>query len=265
MPWNIKEFVLLLIIIQLSPIEMVDMIGGREVKVFTKAENWIRAHEICAANGMEMLINYNLEENNQSIALAQKNGFLNYWLGGKRLDGTWTWVSTGKPLIYLPWGKGQPDNAGGNVRCLMRYQLYKLDPVSWNDAPCEFRYPIICQEMESVISRTKLEQQLITANADKKDLETKLGETIQRNDRLKMDLEQRNDEIIECQVTTNSTQKELVQREIEIETLGEEKSMLEHEVMNLTVSHKKCLDDIANIQRKLTVTDLFKIVWTMRC
>lgn len=58
---------------------MVELIGGREVKVFPWNENWFRANEICAAHGMELLINYNLEENNHCFMFGGHLDVVVHW------------------------------------------------------------------------------------------------------------------------------------------------------------------------------------------
>lgn len=130
-----------------------DMIGDRQVKVFETRVNWFRAFDICAANGMQLLIIRNEEENDQAIKLAQKYKLPkeDFWLGANNLGNTeFIWTATGEPVDqFTRWFPGQPNK--GLENCLARSTIFlttnKTD-YTWHDYACIVKFPFICQESE---------------------------------------------------------------------------------------------------------------------
>ncbi|XP_013873418.1 galactose-specific lectin nattectin [Austrofundulus limnaeus] len=64
------------------------------------------------------------------------------WVGGTNLhnEAYWTWID-GTPFDFTDWGPGEPNNAGGNERC-MDINLRGQDYV--NDENCDTKNPFIC-------------------------------------------------------------------------------------------------------------------------
>ena len=69
-------------------------------------------------------------------------GELAVWSGLRRFNKTsqFTWSTDNEPLTYTNWDSGQPNNYGGNQKCLSIKQNYR-----WDDAPCTNVYNYICQ------------------------------------------------------------------------------------------------------------------------
>lgn len=73
-----------------------------------------------------------------TLASAAENAFIvsivpkhEIWLGGKKINNTWTWV-TGEPWSFTKWAGNRPDNSGGNQIYLELDNLYT--PGQWDDA-----------------------------------------------------------------------------------------------------------------------------------
>lgn len=61
------------------------------------------------------------------------------WIGGKLKDGKWIWSNknTATQISVFDWAKGQPDNFGGNQKCL---RLWGASQIQWHDDPKTQRY-----------------------------------------------------------------------------------------------------------------------------
>jgi len=64
-----------------------------------------------------------------------------YWIGldDRETEGTWVW-SNGDEFEYQNWGRGEPNNWGGNEDCVASYKSGK-----WNDENCDGHYKYICK------------------------------------------------------------------------------------------------------------------------
>ncbi|KAJ8940561.1 hypothetical protein NQ318_012960 [Aromia moschata] len=67
-----------------------------------------------------------------------------FWTSGTMLpDNTnWIWMSTGKPITYTNWLPKQPDNAGGNEKCL---ELRYGNNLMWSDVVWTTANLVICE------------------------------------------------------------------------------------------------------------------------
>ena len=75
------------------------------------------------------------------LALGEGKGF---WIGLHRNNhgGLWAWED-GSSFSYENWAPGQPDNDYGEGNCVENAYLY--DNQFWNDNPCRYVKPFICQ------------------------------------------------------------------------------------------------------------------------
>jgi len=119
--------------------------------IFFKA-NWARAAQYCRYHGMHLAsINTEVEQTNiekhiESLGLGHEH----FWTSGtdQAEEGKFFWMSTGKPLTYENWNKGEPNNykyeGGENEHCL---ELWNRDGkgLKWNDSPCSFETFFICE------------------------------------------------------------------------------------------------------------------------
>ena len=60
----------------------------------------------------------------------------------KFMDGRHRPIITGRLMHFEFWNTGQPDNSGGNERCV---NLWKDHYYRWNDEECEHKYCFVCQ------------------------------------------------------------------------------------------------------------------------
>ncbi|NXA34139.1 LYAM3 protein, partial [Eudromia elegans] len=71
-----------------------------------------------------------------------------YWIGIRKLNGTWTWVGTRKALTKEAenWAAKEPNNKRSNQDCVEIYIKRQREPGKWNDEPCNKRKRALCYE-----------------------------------------------------------------------------------------------------------------------
>ncbi|KAJ6637721.1 C-type lectin 37Da [Pseudolycoriella hygida] len=112
------------------------------ILVTTEKVNWYRAAHICKFNSLELASINSIEEHNVIITLINMSGCggdSDFWTSGNDLGHAeeWYWLADGKPISYTKWGPDEPNNLGGNERCL---QLrWKDQTWNWNDKECSFQ------------------------------------------------------------------------------------------------------------------------------
>ncbi|OCT85435.1 hypothetical protein XELAEV_18023602mg [Xenopus laevis] len=69
-----------------------------------------------------------------------------YWIGIRKLNGTWTWVGTNKTLTeeVKNWGKGEPNNKKNKEDCVEIYIQRAKDAGKWNDDACIKKKRALC-------------------------------------------------------------------------------------------------------------------------
>ncbi|NXL18378.1 LYAM3 protein, partial [Setophaga kirtlandii] len=69
-----------------------------------------------------------------------------YWIGLRKLGGTWTWVGTGKALSKEAenWALGEPNNRRSNQDCVEIYIQRPQQAGKWNDEPCSRKKKALC-------------------------------------------------------------------------------------------------------------------------
>merc|ERR1711872_1114367 len=129
------------------------LIGEKKyyIGMFFKA-NWYKSSQYCRFHGMHLAsINSeeeqnNLEEHIQSIGMGEEH----FWTSGtdQAEEGSFFWMSTGKPITYENWNSGEPNNFqyenGEEEHCL---ELWNRDGkgLRWNDTPCSFETFFVCE------------------------------------------------------------------------------------------------------------------------
>lgn len=69
-----------------------------------------------------------------------------YWIGIRKMNGTWTWVGTNKELTEEAenWASGEPNGKGNNEDCVEIYIKRGKDDGKWNDEKCEKKKVALC-------------------------------------------------------------------------------------------------------------------------
>uniref|UniRef100_A0A8B9MAN5 p-selectin n=1 Tax=Accipiter nisus TaxID=211598 RepID=A0A8B9MAN5_9AVES len=69
-----------------------------------------------------------------------------YWIGIRKLGGTWTWVGTRKALTKEAenWADGEPNNRRSNQDCVEIYIKRQWESGKWNDEPCNRKKKALC-------------------------------------------------------------------------------------------------------------------------
>uniref|UniRef100_A0A1B0CV96 Putative c-type lectin n=1 Tax=Lutzomyia longipalpis TaxID=7200 RepID=A0A1B0CV96_LUTLO len=114
--------------------------------------NWFRAAQYCRFHGMHLASISSQEENDKLEKHIRDFGFGNehFWTSGTDLaeEGSFFWMSTGRPITFTNWNAGEPNNFryenGEEENCL---ELWNRDGkgLKWNDSPCSFETYFVCE------------------------------------------------------------------------------------------------------------------------
>ncbi|XP_053663527.1 C-type lectin 37Db-like [Anopheles marshallii] len=121
------------------------------LSIFFKA-NWFKALQYCRFHGMQLASIQTQEENDRLEKYVKDYGLAteHFWTSGTDLaeEGSFFWVSNGRPLSFTNWNAGEPNNFryenGEEEHCL---ELWNRDGkgLKWNDTPCSFETYFICE------------------------------------------------------------------------------------------------------------------------
>lgn len=69
-----------------------------------------------------------------------------YWIGIRKVNNTWTWIGTQKPLTEEAknWAPGEPNNKQNNEDCVEIYIKRDRDTGKWNDERCSKKKLALC-------------------------------------------------------------------------------------------------------------------------
>ncbi|CAH1997605.1 unnamed protein product [Acanthoscelides obtectus] len=82
------------------------------------------------------------------IEAVQSSEVVLFWTSGRRHDNFWRWDSTGRPIHYTNWEKGEPNNSGGTENCLqLRFNTISKT-LQWNDCACDASSYFICESRD---------------------------------------------------------------------------------------------------------------------
>ncbi|XP_063236400.1 brevican core protein-like [Bacillus rossius redtenbacheri] len=119
--------------------------------IFFKA-NWYRAAQYCRYHGMHLASISSQEENDKLEKHIRDFGLghEHFWTSGtdQAEEGSFFWMSTGRPLTFTNWNTGEPNNFvyenGEEEHCL---ELWNRDGkgLKWNDTPCSFETFFVCE------------------------------------------------------------------------------------------------------------------------
>ncbi|XP_039630077.1 deleted in malignant brain tumors 1 protein-like [Polypterus senegalus] len=118
--------------------------SGRCYKFFTGKKSWIDAELHCLSLGGNLASVLNSSANKFITSLIKSRDVTSpvTWLGGSDAvrESTWLWTD-GSRWNYSNWNSGDPNNAGGNEKCI--HINFKVQG-GWNDKDCTELYPFVC-------------------------------------------------------------------------------------------------------------------------
>ncbi|XP_049438144.1 C-type mannose receptor 2-like isoform X3 [Epinephelus fuscoguttatus] len=104
--------------------------------LINKSMTWTEAQSHCRVNYTDLTSVRNMTENQKVQELIPAGERV--WIGLFR--DSWKW-SDGSTSSFRHWRPGQPDNHGGNERCVAAYFYFSGQ---WFDLPCDDRRAFIC-------------------------------------------------------------------------------------------------------------------------
>ena len=112
--------------------------GARCYLVAADALTWADAQVACQAQGGDLVVLEDADENLQVSALAAARS--TWWIGATdaAAEGTWRWID-GREADFDAWALFQPDNFF-NEDCALQ-----SSSGSWNDAGCEEALAYVCE------------------------------------------------------------------------------------------------------------------------
>ncbi|XP_043075030.1 E-selectin-like isoform X3 [Puntigrus tetrazona] len=107
--------------------------------------NWESARRWCRQYYTDMVAIQNKKEiDHLNDALPKVHGY--YWIGIRKINGSWTWVGTNKTLTKEAenWAYKEPNNGGNNEDCVEIYIKREKDEGKWNDESCLKKKTALC-------------------------------------------------------------------------------------------------------------------------
>ncbi|XP_058866642.1 macrophage mannose receptor 1-like [Acipenser ruthenus] len=99
-------------------------------------KTWTEAQQYCREHHTDLVSIKNASENADLVKKAQGKPF---WIG--LFNEPWKWSHQGDSFTFHYWNNEQPNNAGGNDKCV---RMYKSG--TWGDKDCSVLYPFFCYD-----------------------------------------------------------------------------------------------------------------------
>ncbi|MGH0181936.1 UNVERIFIED_CONTAM: hypothetical protein FKN15_008120 [Acipenser sinensis] len=99
-------------------------------------KTWTEAQQYCREHHTDLVSIKNASENEDLVKKAQGKTF---WIG--LFNEPWKWSHQGDSYTFHYWKTGDPDNAGGNQKCVKM-----LKSGEWNDYSCNTLLPFFCYD-----------------------------------------------------------------------------------------------------------------------
>ncbi|TDG50080.1 hypothetical protein AWZ03_003590 [Drosophila navojoa] len=121
-------------------------IGSKFYFVWHARVTWMEAAHVCRRMGGDLVVFESASELHQVSRYLISQGYQNAWLwtsGNALSSDHFTSLTTGMRLPFTEWAPGQPDNAGGNEKCVhlwVRNGSFKM-----NDWVCREKAKVLCQ------------------------------------------------------------------------------------------------------------------------
>ncbi|XP_034115447.1 C-type lectin 37Db-like [Drosophila albomicans] len=125
--------------------------SGAEIKsyrIMSERATWIESVHYCRRMGGELVVIESQDELNRLSNYLQNQGYGEsdlFWTSGNDYisRGKFYSITTGNLLPFTEWCRGQPDNYGGNERCVHLY--FQDGSYKMNDLVCEDKAKAICE------------------------------------------------------------------------------------------------------------------------
>ncbi|KAL2089452.1 hypothetical protein ACEWY4_014140 [Coilia grayii] len=120
----------------------------------TQAMSWSEARNFCQGSYTDLVAIQSEEETahllNITHIIPHRDSMPHYWIGMRKINGTWTWVGTERVLTGNgSWAPDEPNNNKDDEDCVQIYihnQPGKMG--KWNDAKCSDRNWPICYKAQ---------------------------------------------------------------------------------------------------------------------
>ncbi|XP_058874589.1 macrophage mannose receptor 1-like [Acipenser ruthenus] len=99
-------------------------------------KTWTEAQQYCRKHHTDLVSIKNARENEEIVKKAQGKPF---WIG--LFNEPWKWSHQGDNYTFHKWNYGEPNNWGGDEKCVA---MSKTD--GWNDCGCNNQLPFFCCE-----------------------------------------------------------------------------------------------------------------------
>ncbi|XP_032438030.1 ladderlectin-like [Xiphophorus hellerii] len=119
------------------------LINGRCFQYVKKGMTWAAAERNCLSMGANLASVQNANEYRemQKMIAASSLESKAAWIGGNsQEESIWLW-SDGSRFDYKSWCSGEPNNDGGNQRCI---QINYTAAKCWDDVNCAFQLHSVC-------------------------------------------------------------------------------------------------------------------------
>ncbi|XP_060686261.1 E-selectin-like [Hemiscyllium ocellatum] len=128
---------------------LLERIHGWTYETIEENMPWDNARSYCQQKYTDLVAIQNAKEIeylNKTLPFSKSY----YWIGIRKINGSWTWVGTNKTLTKEAenWAFGEPNNKGenGNEDCVEIYIKRSADSGKWNDINCKNRKRPLCYE-----------------------------------------------------------------------------------------------------------------------
>ncbi|XP_065599964.1 P-selectin-like isoform X4 [Cyrtonyx montezumae] len=124
---------------------MVMQVGAWTYNYSKEDYNWDDARSYCKTFFTDLVAIQNKEEIeylNHTLPYHRRY----YWIGIRKVQGTWTWVGTKKVLTEeaANWATREPNNRQFNQDCVEIYIKRQPEAGKWNDEPCTKKKKALC-------------------------------------------------------------------------------------------------------------------------
>ncbi|KAI7799774.1 putative L-selectin [Triplophysa rosa] len=109
---------------------------------------WNDSRKWCQQNYTDIVMIHNENVTRFLEKLLPRRSSSYYWIGLKKNNGNWTWVSHRRIAEYQPWAADEPNNIKSNENCVEMYITESNNNGKWNDEGCEKNKLPVCHKAQ---------------------------------------------------------------------------------------------------------------------